>query len=181
MDFCSEKLVQLVILTIKILSLHQSCLLKFSLFAHGTLERHQDVFLSGEYCCHETSCERAHSPQISCLKVSSSILSYGNDLQHIAVVDSDSQALHINSTALSLGFMKLTNTLSFLQTCTCIWPKYPKMTFYTGLSLGWLHFCKPNKSGRCCYTRCTFVTMDLSGMLMFTDLNEHETCIAVFD
>lgn len=109
MDFCSEKLVQLVILTIKIVSLHQSCLLKFSLFAHGTLERHQDVFLSGEYCCHETSCERAHSPQISCLKVSSSILSYGNDLQHIAVVDSDSQALHINSTALSLGFMKLTN------------------------------------------------------------------------
>ncbi len=25
------------------------------------------------------------------------------------------------------------------------------------------------------------VTKDLSGMLMFTDLNEHETCIAVFD
>lgn len=29
--------------------------------------------------------------------------------------------------------------------------------------------------------RCTYVTKDLSGMLMFTDLNEHEKCIAVFD
>ncbi len=104
----SEKLVQLVILTIKSSSYlwAKVVYLRF-LFAHRTLERHQDVFLSGECCCHETSCERAHSPQISCLKVSSSILSYGNDPQHIAVVDSDSQALHVNSMALSLGFMKL--------------------------------------------------------------------------
>lgn len=173
--------------------MHQSCLLKFSLFAHRTLERHQDVFLFGEYCCHETSCERAHSPQISCLKVSSSILSSGNNLQHIAVVDSQTQALHtkhpLNSTALSLAFMMLWLThflfskhAHLFDQNTLKWPSGCSVQcIYTGLSLGRLHFCRPKKSGRCCYPRCTFVTKDLSGMLMFTDLNEHEKCIAVFD
>lgn len=101
----------------------------------------QDVFLSEEYCCHKTSCESAHSPQISCLKVSCSILSYGNVLQRVAVVDVSpsthihrlSSSFHQTSTQLDSSFTGfydvVINTLSFLQTCTFIWPKYPKMTF----------------------------------------------------
>lgn len=102
-----------------------------------TLEWLQDIFLSEQYCCHKTSCERAHSPQISCLKVSS-ILSYGNDLQRVAVspcthIHRLPSSSHQTSTQLDCSFTGFydvgTKTLSFLQTCTFIWPKYPKMTF----------------------------------------------------
>lgn len=60
----------------------------------------------------------------------------------------------------------VTNTLSFLQTCTFVWPKYPEMTFRLFcpmyLSLGLLHFCRPKKSGR----RCTLsprICVDVCG------------------